>query len=85
MFQLSYPAIIRELIDVDIKQLVASHRVAIIHKLQFVFFVIYVDLQPQNNMYIGFQRTKYRKSVKYTILRPNVCCEPLLMLCGRDL
>jgi hypothetical protein len=44
MFRLSYPAIVRELIIVDNKHLVTSHSMVITHVLQFVFFVIYVDL-----------------------------------------
>jgi hypothetical protein len=36
MFRMSYPAIIRELIVVNNKQLVASHTMVIIHMLQFL-------------------------------------------------
>jgi hypothetical protein len=39
MFRLSYPAIIRELIVVDNKQLVTSHTMVIIHMLQFVCYI----------------------------------------------
>jgi hypothetical protein len=40
MFRLSYPAIIRELIIVDNKELVASYGMVITQMLQFVLFAI---------------------------------------------
>jgi hypothetical protein len=45
MFRLSYSAIIRPLIISDNNNLVASHRMVVLHTLQFVCFVIYVDLK----------------------------------------
>jgi hypothetical protein len=39
MFRLSYPPIIRELVLVDNTQLVANHRMVIIHMLQFVYYI----------------------------------------------
>jgi hypothetical protein len=49
-----------------------------------VCVLIYVDKIKKNYVH-RILKGKMYKSIKYKILRPNTCCAPLLMLCGRDL